>query len=112
MCPKCRIRFNEETGNLETAIDTKQIDDGGDLIPEVDNGKEETKKNLNDSLEEIEVSPVKLHSIPSHSRMSYGKRKIKQVFSKLEEKETKIQHQVAEVMNISAEDLSIKVDAP
>ena len=63
-------------------------------------------------MEEIEVSPAKLRSISSHSRMSYGKRKPKQVFTKSGGKDTKIQHQVAEVMNISAEEFSMKVDVP
>ena len=48
--------------------------------------KKPGKISINDILEEIEVSPVKLNSISSHSRMSYGKRKPKQVFTKLEEK--------------------------
>ena len=37
------------------------------------------RESLNALLEDIEVSPIKLHSLPKHAKLSHGKRKLAQV---------------------------------
>ena len=43
------------------------------------------KDDLDITLEDIDVSPINLHSVPKHSRASYGKSKLDQVKTKLTE---------------------------
>ena len=110
LCPKCRIALNEKMSNKETIENTDCLDDAYDFVPEI--RIKDVRTSLNASLDEMGVSPVKLHSLPSHSKVSYGKRKIQQVHRKLEEKVGTIQSEVAEVMSIASYDLSTNVNVP
>ena len=38
-----------------------------------------TKESLNNTLNELDISPVKVHSVATHSKLALGKRKLKQV---------------------------------
>ena len=101
--------LKEKTGSKETEVDMDDITDTEDFVPEIE--IEDIRMSLSGSLNEMGVSPMKLHSLPSHSKVSYGKRKLQQVHRKLKEKESDIQCKVVKLMNISADDLSTSVDA-
>uniref|UniRef100_A0A0K2UHA8 Uncharacterized protein n=1 Tax=Lepeophtheirus salmonis TaxID=72036 RepID=A0A0K2UHA8_LEPSM len=45
------------------------------------------KEQLNKTLKELELSPLKLHQVPQHSWANKGKGKLKQVKNKLPQKE-------------------------
>ncbi|CAB4063092.1 ELOVL7 [Lepeophtheirus salmonis] len=47
------------------------------------------KEQLNKTLKELELFPLKLHQVPQHSWVNKGKRKLEQVKNKLTEKEEK-----------------------
>eukprot|EP00112_Aurelia_sp_Birch-Aquarium-sp1_P018720 Seg4505.3 transcript_id=Seg4505.3/GoldUCD/mRNA.D3Y31 product="hypothetical protein" protein_id=Seg4505.3/GoldUCD/D3Y31 len=53
----------------------------------------------------MDISPMKLHAVPSHSKIVYGKRKIEQVQSKLKKQGETIQKNVAEVINVMPESI-------
>ena len=50
----------------------------------------QTEKSLNASLEDIGVSPIKLHFLPKHAKLSHGKRKLAQVKEALSKKVAKV----------------------
>ena len=53
----------------------------------------------------MDIRPIKLHAVASHSKVQYGKRKIHQVKGKLEEKRLSLQSQVAASLTVSTESL-------
>ncbi len=57
-------------------------------------------------MQEIDVSLIKLHGVAAHSKISHGKRKIEQVDVVLERKRELIRNQVAEVINLTPEDIT------
>lgn len=100
ICPKCRIKYN---GLCNYDI----VDEVDDQISndELQYGNEQAtvKETLSTSLEELEVSPIKLHAIACHSRRAYGKRKFNEVKDKLHKKELTLQKSLANIINISTE---------
>ena len=48
--------------------------------------KQTDKKKLNESLISVGISALKLHAVPAHSKVSVGKRKIKQAKTVLRNK--------------------------
>ena len=94
LCPKCRIALHEKMSNKETIEKIDCLDDADDFVPEIQ--IKDTRTSLNACLDEMGVIPAKLHLLPSHSIVSYGKRKIQQVHRKLEEEVGTIQSKVAE----------------
>ena len=108
ICPSCRRDLSKEIEKLKNAPE----DSGSDPDFECDESPVVQKESLNRSFEEIGVSPVKLHSVPSHSRIPYGKRKLEQVKDKLSNEQAKFKKQVADVMNIPEESLKEESKEP
>lgn len=50
---------------------------------------ESTHTSLNSTLQDLDLSPLKLHSVAPHSRLSVGKRKINQTETAMSEKAVK-----------------------
>ena len=75
---------------------------------ECDLSRELARESLDSSLVDMDVSPMKLHAVASHSKVSYGKRKLKQVQAKLKEQEASLQKKVAEVIDVMPEDVDVK----
>ena len=72
ICPGCCVTIFK--GLEMIAHETSTSDPFDDFQQEYD--ESESKIALNDSLLEIEISPVKAHSLAPHSTVSYVKRKI------------------------------------
>ena len=64
-----------------------------------------SKEQLNSTLSEIGVCPLKIHAISSHSIVSYGKKKLKQAQNALEQKYSHIQTKIAESFQVSKNSL-------
>ena len=78
LCPKCKLTYSKS----KTDID--QIETNGSESDDMITYVEEiylntTKEYLNNVLNELDISPVKLHSVATHSKPTLGKRKLKQV---------------------------------
>ena len=59
---------------------------------------ESTRSLLNSTVCEIEVSPIKVHSVKSSNKPSLGKRRLKQV-------EKAVNKKIATVLNVTESDL-------
>ena len=85
LCPNCRFRASkpeEETyGNDNGVDDNTSIEEEHEL--------ELTGEPLNSTLSELEISPIKFHSIAPHSKPSLRKRKLEQVEGKVTKKACK-----------------------
>ena len=97
LCPKCRIKFgdlhdNDFSGEVHDDTSSDEIHDNDDSFH---------KEYLSTSMEEMDVSPVKLHAVASHSRESYGERKFQQIKEKHKEKEASLQETVASAISVS-----------
>ena len=111
LCPTCRrvvskrMKSYKETELAAAAPldDTYNSDSEQDFKAEFQ--REQVRENLDSSLESMDISPMKLHAVPSHSKFAYGKRKIVQVQSKLKQQSETIQKHVAEVLNVMPESI-------
>ena len=100
LCPTCRREMSERLKASEGNDD--------DNVPDVcfpERAWKQQKEDLDITLEDIDVSPIKLHSVPKHSRASYGKRKLDQVKTKLTEKQSNILNVVAETIDVMPDQL-------
>jgi len=101
LCTRCRTDIYNELKKVETSREHE----GSSKSPKTDRdseecceiksvhastSKEKDRDELNMSLCELGVSPLKLHSIPLHSRAALGKRKIKQAKSHLKSKVSRV----------------------
>ena len=86
---------NSQTGNDS---------DKGSLCSEMDN--EILREDLNTSLEEMDLRPVKLHAAAAHARATLCKRKFQQLPEKLKEQKEILKKRVAEVADILPEELN------
>ena len=99
LCTSCRVEIREK--NTAQQADTTSSESDRELRSKA--AKEILHQYLDSSLGAIDVSPVKVHAVASHSKVSYGKRKIQQVQQKLEEQQAAIQEKVAKVIDIAPE---------
>ena len=75
------LHDNDLSGEVHDDTSSNEIHDNDDSFH---------KEYLSTSLEEMDVSPLKLHAVASHSRESYGERKFQQIKEKLKEKEASL----------------------
>ena len=66
---------------------------------------------LDVSLEEMDLSPIKLHGVSSHSKVALGKRKLGLFCEKIKDEETTLERKVAKVIDIMPEDLAPSSEA-
>ena len=77
LCPKCRLSAPKQNEKFEESNDTEEADD---LVSyEEDFQLDSNREILNTTLNELDISPVKVHSVSAHSKLIIGKRKLKQV---------------------------------
>ena len=113
----CPARRKELTSRLEAASNKRdeQCGDEPDSHTEKESdeetmsygsGEETTlRHDLDTSFEEVDLSPIKLHSVPSHSKVTLGKHKLQQFHDKLNKLETTVQKRVAKVSGVLPENL-------
>jgi len=86
LCPKCRFRASTPQEE-KNETDNDDVDDCTSL--EEEHELELTKESLNSTLSELEISPIKFHSIAPHSKPNLRKRKLEQVEGKVTKKACK-----------------------
>ena len=100
LCPKCRIHGNSlesppECLSLQEGI-VEENDDGA--ILEQDVSLCMSRDSLNSTLSNIELSPIKVHSMQISTKLTYGKRKLDQI-------QEVVQQKMASVLNIDQNQL-------
>ena len=58
------------------------------------------RHDLDTSLEDMDLSPVKLHGVASHSKVTLGKCKVQQFKDKMKDPETILQKRVAKIIDV------------
>ena len=91
LCPNCRIqtttRFHDDV-KKSGVYNIDEVND--DEVCDKDAPTDIDRESLNASLEDIEVSPIKLHSLPKHAKLSHGKQKLAQVKKAFSKKVAKV----------------------
>ena len=85
LCPPCRAQY----AKLVQASDSESVsscEEGDVQAIEQDVSVESTRTSLNSTLQDLDLSPLKLHSVAPHSRLSVGKRKFNQVEKAMSDK--------------------------
>ena len=78
LCPQCR-NFDPNTIGEEVLTDVETPESTVHDKFDVEYETEPAKESLNSSLLQLDISPLKTHSVTSHSKSSHGKRKLVQV---------------------------------
>ena len=85
-CTNCRKEF----GTKQTALPADESDKSESAHEvskfEHDWSFQEAHSSLNSTLEDLELTPLKLHGISSHSKVKYGKRNLEQVNTEVTKK--------------------------
>ena len=107
LCPACRIETDKHKEYLPTGSYSSSEVDHDDINEqmELEISVEDSREFLSSTLNEAEVSPLKLHAIGGHSRTSYGKRKMLQVQRKFQEKQSQVQESIAYVLDVKSKEL-------
>ena len=105
---KVCITCKKEIFKLISPDEFMGVRDNNDSEEEfVTKDKEPQRSILNDSLCELDISPLKVHSLPQHSKIVKGKKKLIQVQEKLGDSQVKIKQQIATALNTSVDDLQL-----
>ena len=75
ICPSCKIKLMSFKDGGPGEVDFSQIYE--DEVIELTTNKF-LKENLNSSLTSMNISPLKMHAVTSHSRVALGKKKLLQ----------------------------------
>ena len=89
--PSCRMTLKGQIGRYEAEGDLPGIDEEESSFDDAfdhDMSASSSKDSINISLGERDVSPLTLHSIPPHSKVIQGKRKLKQTTAAFSSKVT------------------------
>ena len=91
LCPNCRIQATTRIHDDVKKSGVYNIDEmNDDEECDKDAPTDTDRESLNALLEDIEVSLIKLHSLPKHAKLSHGKRKLAQVKEGFSKKVAKV----------------------
>ena len=85
LCPPCRAQY----AKLVQVSDSESVsscEEGDVQAIEQDVSVESTRTSLNSTLQDLDLSPLKLLSVAPHSRLSVGKKKVNQVEKAMSDK--------------------------
>ena len=97
LCPQCRRKLSQESDSEQDELEVGLSSDKENGI-ETDVMVESTRSLLNSILCELEVSPLKVHGVPTTYKHSVGKRKLKQV-------EKVVTKKLATILDVTESDL-------
>ena len=86
LCPSCRVKFHEmKIDPMDTDLSS---DEGQQLSMEIEHeiSVSYSKDSVNATLTNLDLSPIKMHGIAGSSKISHGKRKLKQAHEALSRK--------------------------
>ena len=107
LCKRCHEKVPEKLKLLETpekSTDSDNVDDL-DFPDPVDIESNTSHSELNTSLVEVGVSPLKLHAVSTQSSVSHGKRKMEKVQMKQAEDTEVVMNKMAKSLDVSPEQL-------
>ena len=78
LCLTCRLKMSEPEKEEEKPYKQYELNDESFCFQE-EHDLNLSRESLNTTLNELDISPVKLHSVVQHSKPTLGKRKLKQV---------------------------------
>ena len=78
LCLKCRLKVSEPEKEEEEPYKQDELCDESFCFQE-DHDLNLFRESLNSTLNGLDISPVKLHSVAQHSKPTLGERKLKQV---------------------------------
>ena len=113
LCKQCFSRITHDLEAAKLAVtDTTETEpeyvpgessqSESETIPE----SERSRSDLNNSLEEIGVSPLKLHAVSSGSKVKEGKRKLKRIAEKQSERNENVRKKIAKVLDVEESKLN------
>ena len=109
LCPSCRVNIQEtnEKEDSEENSDECNSDGDNDCINELEQTfvMLEQRSYINNTLEEMDISPVKLHAVPQHLRLVECKQELRKIQNILEEKDTKLEKCIADTFAINEDNL-------
>eukprot|EP00795_Rhopilema_esculentum_P017865 gene17865-biopygen566 len=106
LCPTCRRKPTMIRNNDSYDNDYHDDNDDTEDVSFQSFERLDGREKLNRSLDLLDVSPIKVHSIPAHSRPSYGKRKFSEAASRLDTHGKEIKEQIAKAICIPLSELS------
>ena len=109
LCPLCvSIQEIIETEHSEENNDECNSDGEDDDINDLEQTFTMLEKQcyLHNTLEEIDIGPVKLHVVPQHLQLVMGTQKLEKNWNIFEEKHTKLKSNVAHTLKINEDNLS------
>ena len=106
LCPTCRRKLTMIRNNDSYDNDYHDDNDDTEDVSFQSFERLDGREKLNRSLDLLDVSPIKVHSIPAHSRPSYGKRKFSEAASRLDTHGKEIKEQIAKAICIPLSELS------
>ena len=98
ICPSCKIKLISFKDDGPGEVACSQIYEDKDIELTTN---EFLKENLNSSLTSINISPLKMHAVTSHSRVALGKKKLLQV-------QQTVKLGIAKTLNVDVVQLSQK----
>ena len=75
LCPKCRLTYSKSKTDIDQ-IETNDSESDNMITYDKEIYLNTTKTSLNNTLNELDRSPVKVHSVATHSKLALGKRKL------------------------------------
>ncbi len=95
LCPACRGKLYNDWKDREEISEVNEVEEGVNVdeemnILESSFSTEESRQNLSTCFTSIGVSPMKLRSLPSSSKIIQGKRKIETAVTSMTEKVAKV----------------------
>ena len=78
LCSKCRLTYSKSKTDIDQ-IETNDSESDDMITYEKEIYLNTTKESLNNTLYVFDISPVKVHSVATHSKLALGKKKLKQV---------------------------------
>ena len=89
ICPTCKIECYRKTEITNEEIDEPDYAFSSD--DEVNNwNTTENRDVMNSTLNELELTPFKVHAVPGHMKVAHGKRKLAQVNNEVPKRLVKI----------------------
>ena len=77
LCPKCRLTYSKSKTDTDQ-IETNDSESDDMITYDKEIYLNAPEESLNNTLNELDMSPAKVHLVATHSKLALGKRKLKQ----------------------------------
>ena len=77
LCSKCRLTYSKSKTDIDQ-IETNDSESDDMITYDKEIYLNAPEESLNNTLNELDMSPAKVHLVATHSKLALGKRKLKQ----------------------------------